>query len=62
MFFLSESVAKINCRSMGFLGTENGVKNRANNTRFSNKPILHFKQGFFATQTRLVYDANKPCF
>ena len=30
--------------------------------RFSNKPCLHFKLGFFATQTSVVYDANKACF
>ena len=27
----------------------------------SNKVSLHSKQGFFALQTRLLYDARKPC-
>ena len=33
----------------------------ATDTVFAKKPILHYKQGFFAMQTRLVYTPNKAC-
>jgi hypothetical protein len=49
------------CNSDSDFLENKALENQSLTAPFQNKPCLHFKLGFFATQTTLVYTTNNAC-